>query len=125
MAFRLIRSEVTVHLDCHDLRFLDDTAAQLQAEQLRERYSHQIHDPGQPLSRIVVLHLSEQEDPLGESYDTLIFTSFDGLTLDGSGISTTIARLFDDRPLTTAVVMRKLPTIPVSQRKADADLVER
>ncbi|RTF32633.1 condensation domain-containing protein, partial [Serratia marcescens] len=96
-----VRPEVTLHLDRHDLRALDGETAQRQVEQLRERYSHQRHDPSQPLWRIAVIQLAEQQDPTGSPYDTLIFTSFDALILDGQGISTVIARLFDDRPLTS------------------------
>ena len=101
-----VRPEVTLHLDRHDLRALDGEAAQRQVEQLRARYSHQRHDPSQPLWRIAVLQLAEQQDPTGSPYDTLILTSFDALILDGQGISTVIARLFDDRPLapTTAAL---------------------
>ncbi len=73
---------MTLHLDRHDLRALDGEVAQRQIEQLRARYSHQRHDPSQPLWRIAVLQLAEQQDPT-DRYDTLIFTSFDALILDG------------------------------------------
>ena len=55
-------------------------------EQLRERYSHQRHDPSQPLWRIAVIQLAEQQDPTGSPYDTLILTSFDALILDGGDL---------------------------------------
>uniref|UniRef100_UPI0013CF6E3F hypothetical protein n=1 Tax=Klebsiella aerogenes TaxID=548 RepID=UPI0013CF6E3F len=79
-----------------DLRALDGETSQRQVEQLRERYSHQRPDPSQPLWRIALIQLAEQQDPTGSPYDMLIFTSFDALILDGQGISTVIARLFDD-----------------------------
>ncbi|HGE8423405.1 TPA: amino acid adenylation domain-containing protein [Serratia marcescens] len=115
-----VRPETTLHLDRHDLRALDGEAAQRQVEQLRARYSHQRHDPSQPLWRIAVIQLAERQDPTGSPYDTLIFTSFDALILDGQGISTVIARLFDDRPLTPTTATLPPPAASAAQRQTDA-----
>jgi len=115
-----VRAESTLHLDHHSLHTLDHEAAQRQIEQLRERYSHQRHDPSQPLWRIVVIQLAERQEPTGAPYDTLIFTSFDALILDGQGISTVIARLFDDRPLTPTTAMPPPPIATAAQRQNDA-----
>jgi hypothetical protein len=78
-----VRAEATLNLDRHDLRALDHQAAQRQLADLREQYSHQRHDPAQPLWRIAAIQLSETQDATGNPYDTVIFTSFDALILDG------------------------------------------
>lgn len=115
-----VRPEVTLHLDHHDFRSLDDTEAQRQVAALHEHHSHQLHDPSQPLWRIVAIQLAEQVDPSGLAYDTLIFTSFDALILDGSGVSAILARLFDDIPLTPTASMQLPPPAPEAQRQEDA-----
>ncbi|CAI1962079.1 Tyrocidine synthase III [Serratia ficaria] len=115
-----VRPQAVVNLDRHDLRALGHEAAQRQADQLREGYSHQRHDPTQPLWRIAVVLLPERQDPTGSPYDSLIFTSFDALILDGQGIATVIARLFDQRPLAPIAPANPAPAASAEQRQADA-----
>ena len=115
-----VRAEATLNLDRHDLRALDHQAAQRQLADLREQYSHQRHDPAQPLWRIAAIQLSETQDATGNPYDTVIFTSFDALILDGQGISTVIARLFDDAPLPPVVPPSPPAAATAEQRQIDA-----
>ncbi|WP_236615024.1 condensation domain-containing protein [Serratia liquefaciens] len=115
-----VRAEATLNLDRHDLRALDHQAAQRQLADLREQYSHQRHDPAQPLWRIAAIQFSETQDATGNPYDTVIFTSFDALILDGQGISTVIARLFDDAPLPPVVPPSPPAAATAEQRQIDA-----
>ncbi|MEE4408207.1 MULTISPECIES: amino acid adenylation domain-containing protein [unclassified Serratia (in: enterobacteria)] len=114
-----VRPETTLNLDRHDLRSLGQDAAQQRLATLRDQYSHQRHDPAQPLWRIAAIQLPEMQDASGR-YDTLIFTSFDALILDGQGIATLIARLFDDAPLPPIVPVNPPAAAPAEQRQADA-----
>jgi len=114
-----VRPETTLNLDRHDLRSLEHDAAQQRLAALREQYSHQRHDPAQPLWRIAAIQLPETQDATGR-YDTLIFTSFDALILDGQGIATLIARLFDDAPLPPIAPVSPPAAAPAEQRQADA-----
>ncbi|MGB8663275.1 MAG: peptide synthetase, partial [Serratia inhibens] len=66
-----VRPETTLNLDRHDLRSLGQDAAQQRLTALREQYSHQRHDPAQPLWRIATIQLPEMQDATGR-YDTLI-----------------------------------------------------
>ena len=50
----------------------------------------------------------------------MIFTSFDALILDGQGISSVIARLFDDAPLPPIALPSPAVTASAQQRQADA-----
>lgn len=115
-----VHEEIALPLDHFDFRTLDDEAARRQVDALRERYSHQMHDPALPPWRIAVIRLNAREDRPGSAYDTLIFTSFDALILDGSGISSVIARLFDERPLPPAAAAVQPPEASDSRREADA-----
>ncbi|CAI1014899.1 amino acid adenylation domain-containing protein [Serratia entomophila] len=116
-----VHPEASLNLDRHDLRSLSHEAAQRQVTQLRTGYSHQRHDPAQPLWRIAIVQLNETQDPPGSPYDCLIFTSFDALILDGQGISTVIARLFDRQPLAPIAPSDPAPaTATAAQRQADA-----
>nr|WP_315291945.1 amino acid adenylation domain-containing protein [Serratia proteamaculans] len=115
-----VRSEATLNLDRHDLRALDPQAAQQRLTALREQYSHQRHDPAQPLWRIAAIQLPVTPDVTGNNYDTVIFTSFDALILDGQGISTVIARLFDDAPLPPIAPPNPPVAATAEQRQADA-----
>ncbi|MGO2465376.1 MAG: amino acid adenylation domain-containing protein, partial [Serratia proteamaculans] len=115
-----VRSEATLNLDRHDLRALDPQAAQQRLTILREQYSHHRHDPAQPLWRIAAIQLPVTPDVTGNNYDTVIFTSFDALILDGQGISTVIARLFDDAPLPPIAPSGPPVAATAEQRQADA-----
>ena len=110
----------TPPLDYFDFRTLDDEAADREVDALRARYSHQMHDPALPPWRIAVIRLGEREDRPGSAYDTLIFTSFDALILDGSGIASVIARLFDELPL-PADAAAALPPPEASDARREAD----
>ncbi|AEF44052.1 amino acid adenylation domain protein [Serratia sp. AS12] len=114
-----VRPETTLNLDRYDLRSLEHDAAQQRLAALHEQYSHQRHDPAQPLWRIAAIQLPETQDAIGR-YDTLIFTSFDALILDGQGIATLIARLFDDAPLPPIVPASSPAAATAEQRQADA-----
>ncbi len=115
-----VRPEATLNLDRQDLRALDHQAAQQRLADLREHYSHQRHDPAQPLWRIVAIQLPEMQDEAGNPYDSVIFTSFDALILDGQGISSVIARLFDDATLPPIAPTSPPAIATTEQRQADA-----
>lgn len=115
-----VRPEATLNLDRQDLRALDHQAAQQRLADLREQYSHQRHDPAQPLWRIVAIQLPEMQDVAGNPYDSVIFTSFDALILDGQGISSVIARLFDDATLPPIAPTSPPAIATAEQRQADA-----
>jgi len=115
-----VRPEATLNLDRQDLRALDHQAAQQRLADLREQYSHQRHDPTQPLWRIVAIQLPEMQDVAGNPYDSVIFTSFDALILDGQGISSVIARLFDDATLPPIAPTSPPAIATADQRQADA-----
>ncbi|CAI1013786.1 amino acid adenylation domain-containing protein [Serratia quinivorans] len=115
-----VRPEATLNLDRQDLRALDHQAAQQRLADLREQYSHQRHDPTQPLWRIVAIQLPEMQDATDSPYDSVIFTSFDALILDGQGISSVIARLFDDAPLPPIALPSPTAATSAQQRQADA-----
>ncbi|CAI1073349.1 amino acid adenylation domain-containing protein [Serratia quinivorans] len=115
-----VRPEATLNLDRQDLRALDHQAAQQRLADLREHYSHQRHDPTQPLWRIVAIQLPEMQDVAGNPYDSVIFTSFDALILDGQGISSVIARLFDDATLPPIAPTSPPAIATAEQRQADA-----
>lgn len=115
-----VRPEATLNLDRQDLRALDHQAAQQRLADLREQYSHQRHDPAQPLWRIVAIQLPEMQDEAGNPYDSVIFTSFDALILDGQGISSVIARLFDDATLPPIAPTSPPAIATAEQRQADA-----
>jgi amino acid adenylation domain-containing protein len=115
-----VRPEATLNLDRQDLRALDHQAAQQRLADLREHYSHQRHDPAQPLWRIVAIQLPEMQDVAGNPYDSVIFTSFDALILDGQGISSVIARLFDDATLPPIAPTSPPAIATAEQRQADA-----
>ncbi len=115
-----VRPQATLNLERQDLRTLNHQAAQQRLVDLREQYSHQRHDPTQPLWRIVAIQLPEMQDVAGNPYDSVIFTSFDALILDGQGISSVIARLFDDAPLPPIAPPSPPVTATAEQRQADA-----
>ncbi|MEX3242306.1 amino acid adenylation domain-containing protein [Serratia quinivorans] len=115
-----VRPEATLNLDRQDLRALAHQAAQQRLADLREQYSHQRHDPAQPLWRIVAIQLPEMQDEAGNPYDSVIFTSFDALILDGQGISSVIARLFDDATLPPIAPTSPPAIATAEQRQADA-----
>ncbi|MFP7608072.1 amino acid adenylation domain-containing protein [Serratia quinivorans] len=115
-----VRPEATLNLDRQDLRALDHQAAQQRLADLREHYSHQRHDPAQPLWRIVAIQLPEMQDVAGNPCDSVIFTSFDALILDGQGISSVIARLFDDATLPPIAPTSPPAIATAEQRQADA-----
>ncbi len=112
-----VRQEATLNLDRHDLRECDHEVAQQRLAALRDQYSHQRHDPTQPLWRIAVIQLPEMQDA---HHDSVVFTSFDALILDGQGISTVIARLFDDTPLRPVAPPVPPAAASAEQRQTDA-----
>ncbi|WP_297196084.1 amino acid adenylation domain-containing protein [uncultured Pluralibacter sp.] len=119
---RRVCPEVELNLDHHDLRALSEDDATREIQALRERHSHNLHDPARPPWRIVVIQFAGRTDPPAPAYDTLIFTSFDALILDGSGISFLIARLFDQSPLLPALPdpTAFAPEVAHTRRQADA-----
>ncbi|QUG73800.1 amino acid adenylation domain-containing protein [Erwinia sp. E602] len=102
-------------LEVVDLRHLERAAALAQVDTLREQHSHNRHDPAQPPYGIVLVQLADGP------FDTVIFTSFDALILDGEGISAIITRLFDDAPLAAAATPATVAAPPVDAAKRLAD----
>lgn len=87
-----ILPELEPHLEEIDLCDASEEEAAKQIRQLRQHYQQLCHDPSSPPWRIILITLPG-------ATESLIFTSFDALILDGQGISHIIARLFDQRPL--------------------------
>lgn len=107
-----ILPEMASQLDELDLRAMSRSEALQQADKIRQAYSHQRHDLAQPPWRIALITLPPVSDE-EEGADSMVFTSFDALILDGQGIATIVARLFDDLPLH--------PTTPAPEPQFTAD----
>ncbi|NNS10146.1 amino acid adenylation domain-containing protein [Erwinia sp. JH02] len=98
-----------------DLRSLPRAAAMQEIDAIRETHSHNRHSLSSPPWGIVLIQLSAGE------FDTLVFTSFDALILDGEGISSIITRLFDDAPLGQPASAAALEQTPVAPEKRQND----
>lgn len=87
-----ILPDLEPHLEEIDLCDASEEEAAKQIRQLQQHYQQLCHDPSSPPWRIILITLPG-------ATESLIFTSFDALILDGQGISHIIARLFDRQPL--------------------------
>lgn len=114
-----VRDAVALNLDVYDLRSKTATERQRQLAELRQQFAQMCHDPAEPLWRLAVIQLPKQQDEASDAVDALLLTSFDALILDGPGISTIIARLFDNVPLTPVLPNGVSKAIDTAQREAD------
>lgn len=114
-----VRDAVVVNLDVHDLRLPDATEREHKLAHLRQLFAQMCHDPAKPLWQLAVIQLPTQQDEKDNAFDALLLTSFDALILDGPGIATLIARLFDDAPLQPVHPAPTRKAMSATQREAD------
>lgn len=87
-----VSSQVRFNFNRIDLSDLSHQTAMLKLDELREQFSHQIHPLDCPPWSICLVKLPPDDSETTAS--SMVFTSFDGLILDGFSISQILEELF-------------------------------
>ncbi|AKH62511.1 MULTISPECIES: amino acid adenylation domain-containing protein [Photorhabdus] len=118
-----VSDAIILNLDEIDFTGIPRSAAYQKIDEMRQAYSHKIHDLSRSPWHIWVIKLAEPEDKDNDLFTTVVFVSFDALILDGSAISLILFKLFEEgeneqkrsRPTGNIAHLLQPPSVPKKQ----------
>ena len=102
-----VMAEVVLNVEIIDMRDREPQIAQQEVSSLRANYSHEVLSLNQPLWSMRLILMPEQTNSDGKS--SALFTSFDGLIVDGYAIAVLLSELFNGESIHQSVSQRQMP----------------